>query len=135
MLRVIFNKPALAAPSTNVSGLAVNSKVGPSLSLTVILSETEPAEEEGALQLQEFTKIAAVIFTSLSPSTNVLSITPMVNVFSFSPAANEMDGGNINVPGMLADKFTVKAIGLLPAVRRSVACVAKKPAASEIILV
>ena len=63
MFRVIFSNPALVAPSTNVSGVAVNCKEGPSLSLTVILAETKPAELGGALHPHEFTKMAAVTAT------------------------------------------------------------------------
>ena len=52
-------------------------------------------------------------------------MTPMVNVFSFSPAAREIDAGNIKLFASEAARLAVKANALLPAVLRSVACVAK----------
>ena len=96
----------------------------------VRLADTEPAVLGKALHPHEFTYIAAVMETTLSPSTRALSTTPTLNVLEFSPAPSVTPAGNIKAPGTLADKVAEKADGLLLALRRRVAVVAKKPAVS-----
>ena len=68
--------------------------------------------------------------TTLSPSTKALSTTPTLNVFEFSPAPSVTPAGKMSAPATPADNVAEKAAGLLLAVRRKVAVVAKKPAVS-----
>ena len=76
VLRVILNVPALVRPSASVSGLADNINAGPSSSVTLMVADTEPELDGGALHPQELTNTDAVMITWRSPSACVLSNTP-----------------------------------------------------------
>ena len=71
--------------------------VGPSLSRILKVSSKYPAVVFGALQPQEETKRAALIFTRLAPFTSPSSTTPIVKVLDISLAAIGTAGGKISV--------------------------------------